>query len=600
MSKGSYWERLTRRRLSRRRVVAGAAGLGAAAAALSLVGCGGGEEGGGEEAAGGAAKVQMPYQVLKDETKDAIPGGVYRSASSSNTVTGSLDPMISTSSSTQSAAGSALETLLTSKSRPERKDWNKYEVSPRLAESWEVSSDATTFTFRMRSGVRFHDIPPVNGRVMDIEDWRLSLERFLAVSPFKSNLAEPLDSYSFPDSRTMVLKTKYPYAPLLRLFTSGSSTFWVMPKEAFDGRLNPGTTMIGTNYLVRDKYQPDIITEHKRHDNYWLQKPWIERWRSFVIPEREQRRAQFLVKNLESYTPVQGDVLQMAKDAPDATMWMGDITSTGFIRTWFGLKGFETSPFRDERARQAFAMVSDWPTLRAYWSNSKEFAAAGLPTMDLRYSFVRIGWMDYGYWLDPNKKELGDASKYLLFNIPEAKKLLEAAGYTSAIEIPAAYYSMGTQYGNDYLTRVMMGWDLIEQSGLFKVAKRIALPFAEYLQTIYYDQDFNGACGGPEINATEVDSELYNWYHSKGVRFKAGGIKDPKVDDFVMRQRSELDDEKRKTIIHDFQKYMATKMYTIPYDGESVSYYFSWGYLRNTLWPGWNHFLRADYPDRNG
>ena len=596
---GSYWRRTLEKRLSRRQALSLAATAGAGTAGLALLGCGGdGGEGGGGGSKPAEIKIQRAVDVLKDETKDAIPGGVLRDSTTSN-VTGTLDPMISTSFTTQTMAATAYEVLLRSKSRPERKDWNKAELGPRLVESWEMSEDGTTFTFRMRPNVRFHNVPPVNGRVMDIEDWRLSLERFLAVSPYKANLAEPLDKATFPDSRTMVMKMKYSYGPLLWLLTSGSATFWVMPKEAFGGGMDPATQVIGTYYTVLDKYQPDVVYEYKRHDNYWRQKPWIERWRYFIIPEREQRRAQFVVKTLNTYAPQQADVLQLQKDVPDATIWIADATS-GFSRVYFGLKEFETSPWKDERVRQALSMAVDWPALRANFSNSKEFAAAGLPTEDLRQSFVRIAWRDNGYWLDPAKKELGDASKYLLYNLPEAKKLLEAAGYKSAVEVPEAFSSLGVQYGNDYPAHIGILWDLLDQSGLFKIAKRTALPYADFLQNIYYDQNFKGIAMGPELTFSEVDSEMYQWFHSKGARFKAGGIKDPKVDEFVERQRSELDQSKRLNILHDFQKYMATKMYSVPYDGGSSSFSFSWGQVRNTLWPGWNQFLSADYPNRNG
>ncbi|MDP2660767.1 MAG: ABC transporter substrate-binding protein, partial [Dehalococcoidia bacterium] len=221
---GSYWRRTLEKRLSRRRALSLAATAGAGTAGLALLGCGSdGGEGGGGGKKPAEIKIQRAVDVLKDETKDAIPGGVLRDSTTAN-ITGTLDPMISTSFTTQSIAATTYEVLLRSKSRPERKDWNKAELGPRLVESWEMSEDGTTFTFRMRPNVRFHDVAPVNGRVMDIEDWRLSLERFLAVSPFKAGLVEVLDKATFPDSRTMVLKMKYPYGPLLWLLTSGSAT----------------------------------------------------------------------------------------------------------------------------------------------------------------------------------------------------------------------------------------------------------------------------------------------------------------------------------------------------------------------------------------
>ena len=48
-------------------------------------------------------------------------------------------------------------------------------VVPGLAESWEISDDGLTYTFKLRSGVTFHD-----GTTMDAEDVKFSLDRINA------------------------------------------------------------------------------------------------------------------------------------------------------------------------------------------------------------------------------------------------------------------------------------------------------------------------------------------------------------------------------------------------------------------------------------
>ena len=46
------------------------------------------------------------------------------------------------------------------------------EIVPGLAESWEISDDAKTYTFHLHDGVTFHD-----GTTMDAEDVKFSLDR---------------------------------------------------------------------------------------------------------------------------------------------------------------------------------------------------------------------------------------------------------------------------------------------------------------------------------------------------------------------------------------------------------------------------------------
>jgi len=56
-----------------------------------------------------------------------------------------------------------------------------YPVEPDLAESWTQSSD-TTYLFKLRKGVRWHNKPPVNGRELTADDVKYTYERFLTIT----------------------------------------------------------------------------------------------------------------------------------------------------------------------------------------------------------------------------------------------------------------------------------------------------------------------------------------------------------------------------------------------------------------------------------
>src|SRR5262245_66232248 len=53
---------------------------------------------------------------------------------------------------------------------------------PELAESWEVSKDAQTWTFKLRQGVKFHD-----GQELTSADVKFTFDRLLDKSPGKSD-----------------------------------------------------------------------------------------------------------------------------------------------------------------------------------------------------------------------------------------------------------------------------------------------------------------------------------------------------------------------------------------------------------------------------
>lgn len=598
MKTSNYWERLLRANVTRRRALAGTAAAGLGLAAISAVGCDGG---GGEK--GGAVSEQVdPNAVLygwqlPDETKDAVPGGVRRDQSTAD-ITGTLDPMTSPSFTTVDFMSVVYETLLRGNSGPGI-DPDSPEgaiIRGRLAESFEISADAGQYTLRMRPNVKFHGTAPVNGRVMDIEDWRTSYERYTSSSPFKTNLTEIVDKVEFPDSRTMVFKLKEPSVAFARGISAARSSFLVLPKELNANPQQASTTAIGTNYRILERIQPSVERSYRKHAEYWEGSPYMDRWHVPIIPEYSNRYAQFITGNVFTFVPNQTEVLQVRKDYPKARMLRGDVNGQYWM-TFFGLKEFETSPWRDERVRIAMRMAVDWDGMRAYFSNSAQFESAGIPVDSRMCTFFAGGGATAPYWADPKKGQLGDGSKNLLYNVAEAKKLMSAAGHAGGIDIDG-YMNGGTEYGTSYYPEsVQITMDEWAKSGLFRV-KLNRPPYAEYLPTVYQQRNFKGiSINHPEFVYAEVDLDLFNWYHSKGSRFKwmAG---DTKLDEMIIQQRRERDNAKRVQIIHDIQKYMAGRMFVVPGDGNSGGFGFRQPWIRNGGWPENKWWIAADAPNR--
>lgn len=115
------------------------------------------------------------------------------------------------------------------------------EIVPSLAESYTVSKDGKTFSFKLRPGVKFH-----NGREMTAEDVKYSFERTIdpkTKSPgqgFYSNIlgyddmvagkATTLSGVKIPDSKTVEITLKQPDASFLHIVAINFSA--VVPKEA--------------------------------------------------------------------------------------------------------------------------------------------------------------------------------------------------------------------------------------------------------------------------------------------------------------------------------------------------------------------------------
>ena len=84
---------------------------------------------------------------------------------------------------------------------------------PGLAESWEVSEDGLTYTFRLRRGVVFHDGMPFNAEAV-----RVNIERIVnpdTQSQKAGFLLGPFDSVEVIDEYTVAIHLSAPYAPIL-------------------------------------------------------------------------------------------------------------------------------------------------------------------------------------------------------------------------------------------------------------------------------------------------------------------------------------------------------------------------------------------------
>lgn len=75
---------------------------------------------------------------------------------------------------------------------------------PQIAESWDVSADAKTWTWHIRQGTKFHD-----GADLDANAVKLSLEMSKEIG-LQSVTTDAIASMSVPDKYTLVMKLKYP------------------------------------------------------------------------------------------------------------------------------------------------------------------------------------------------------------------------------------------------------------------------------------------------------------------------------------------------------------------------------------------------------
>ncbi|MPZ49400.1 MAG: hypothetical protein GEU75_08915 [Dehalococcoidia bacterium] len=598
------------KRVSRRRFLAGtAAGAGAA----TLIACGGGSSDGG----GGAQTINIdPSGVRKagnvvyakdnwklaDETKAGVPGGILTRRNEQD-LTESMDPNFATQGRGDRFTDFGYEYLVIPNRGPgiDPNSSEGQELRPHLARSYEASNGGLTYTFKLRPNVKFHPIEPVNARVMDIDDWRTTYERYVDVSVNRAAFLEVVDKAEFPDATTMVLKLNEPYAPFLARMWDYNFAFKIIPKELNADPILLGTQMIGTSWRMVDKVAPSLTWEFKKWDEYWAGKPFIDRWHWPLITEDSNAYAQFIAQNVIGFTPEARDALRLRADAPESIMIANEIVNWTVNRGNFGKIDAATSPWKDPRVRIALHKIMPWDAYQELQSNVVAFRAAGVEP-ELAYT-THLPWNE-AYFLDPRKNELGEASQNYMYDVAEAKKLMDAAGFPDGIEID--YYARTTGANDELATVHLDEW---AKSGIVN-ANRINVTPQVYGDKVVATAEFKGVQYPAGSSGTDVDYLLYRNYHSNGPPNPwIGDLADKTLDSLVVAQRTEPDWNKRVAILKDIQRHVAKTFPLLPGPHRFSTWTFEWPWLHNVNQPftnrswlqdSWLNWLDPNMPKRNG
>ena len=204
---------------------------------------------------------------------------------------------------------------------------------------------------------------------------------------------------------------------------------------------------------------------------------------------------------------------------------------------------------------------------------------------------------DPRFWLDPLEGELGEASQNYLFNVEEAGKLLEAAGYPDGFEISIFASETGLDSDSFTLYRQEM-----ERFGLITL-KVEALPSAEYFNRILLERSFSGIVSPGRLPANPPDYFLSRYEHSAGGNT---AFPDPEVDAIIERYQQAIDVQVQIETLKEFQRYAATKFYQIPGQGQSSYWSFEWPWLhdpyhddRQIRWPSPVEGAHLQWLDQN-
>ena len=225
----------------------------------------------------------------------------------------------------------------------------KMEIEGDLATSWEVP-DNTTYVFRLRKGVRFH-----NGREMTAEDVRYSIERVRDPrngSPVRSIYAD-VEKVDVVDPSTVRLKLSRPNASLLSMMTGRAS--YVVPREEVEKHGTLQKVAVGTGPFKLVEHVPGDYARFVRHEQYF--EPGLPRLDGFTIKviKDEPSRLAALRRGTVDLTWIKAtEIEELARR--EKTLMSADTPEARHLYVWLNTKA---APFDNVKLRQAVAASLD-------------------------------------------------------------------------------------------------------------------------------------------------------------------------------------------------------------------------------------------------
>jgi len=417
-----------------------------------------------------------------------------------------------------------------------------------LAESWTQPND-TTYVFKLRKGVKWHNKPPLNGRELTADDVVFSVNHFLTVKGnANAYMLKSLDKVEAPDKYTVKFTLKEPFVWFLDMLANPHAVA-IVAKEVLDkhGDFKKWESVVGTGPWMLDAYRPNVSLSYVRNPNYFIAgQPYIDRVEATVDEDNASRIAAFLSGKYDLGWEFPGtinrtDWVQIKDTLKQKRPKLQTVEFASPIMTHISMRT-DQKPFSDVRVRHAMSLAID---RKAIIESVFEGVGAMNPP-------VPAGLKEWSVPFD----KLGEGAKYYKHDPAEAKRLLAAAGYPNGFPGTMCF----TTYGSTILVDLMQ----LVTKDLKAVgidAKIDQKEYGAYISTCFYGK-FDSMTLGPQTGFMEPDNFLFGQYYPEELKNQSH-INDPVVADMLVRQRRTADVAKRRELIFDIQRHLAKQQYYV-------------------------------------
>ncbi len=439
-----------------------------------------------------------------------------------------------------------------------RPDPQTLEPKPDLATSWEASPDGKTWTFKLRSGVKWHD-----GKPFTADDVKFTFDSIL--DPKVNSVARAnflaLQAVEVVDPATVKFAFSDPFAPFPSFTGSNGTVFLgIVPKHILTGQdINSAADFnkkvpIGTGpFKMKEARGGDrfVLTAN---EDYYLGRPKLEGVTYKVMPDINTQVAQLRTGELDmavlehpSLRGLEGAQNVVAEVVPRV------------ILAYIGLNK-ENSLFQDRRVRQALVHALDRKAMQSSILLGKGEIANG-PIVPAQSWAYNANVQTYDFNLDKAKSLMAEAGW-----TPGAGGVLQKNGQPFKFTITL---TRGNSFHENTSAQAQQYWK--------KLGADVGLDAVEFSVFINERRNPHKYEALTHRWFLPLDPDQFNYWHSSATKqggLNVGAYSNPEVDKLLEGGRRSIDQAKRKADYFKLQSIMAEDVPEVWlfYPGEARAY----------------------------
>jgi peptide/nickel transport system substrate-binding protein len=390
-----------------------------------------------------------------------------------------------------------------------------------LAESWQSSPDFRVWTFKLRQGVKWQNVAPLNGREFVAADVKYCFEQY-AKEGVQTFTFQEVEGIETPDKYTARIHLKTANTLFPQNLAEPIAILFAREVLEEDGDLKK--RLIGTGPFTLKEHTRKVRVVLQRNPDYYDKgRPHVDEYVILSTPDAATR--------LAAYRTGQSDFIWVA--SPSEVEVVRRTNPNTLVQAYhnslapFGVAlAQDKPPFNDVRVRRALAMSIDRQK-----QVDTVFEGHGI-----------LGWgVPYMYYQD-KAPTAADFGPWWQYRPAEAKKLLAEAGHPNGFETTLFYY--------EYFPQMTSQVQLVQQD--LKKNLNINVKITKLDYTTYYgryvESKWDGMSWGFQSgHAIGLDERTYQYLHSKSTKnfFR---VNDPVLDELTTKLRRTPDRAEQRAL----------------------------------------------------